>query len=113
MLPRSQRLSVPQFNVVMKTGRVTHSSFFILRAYRDNGIEGSRIAAVVPVKVAKTAVLRNRFRRKIYEAIGPLYPALLTNIHGIVFAKSDLLKAKTVDLEKDIRDLFVKGGLLK
>jgi len=116
MLPRSQRLSVEQFNVVMLKGRVTHSSFFLLRSLKVDEIGTARkthIAAVVPQKLVKKATGRNKLRRVMYEAIQPLYNSVSPGLNVILFAKSPAIDADFKILSKEVRDIFVKAGILK
>jgi ribonuclease P protein component len=94
----------------MKKGRVTHSSLFIMRHIES---PGSRFSAVVPQKVGKKAVTRNAFRRKMYEAMQKLGAMHIKGVHGIVFAKSQVLTAEDAAFIEDMKDLFVKAGLLR
>jgi ribonuclease P protein component len=110
MLPRSDRLSVEQFNTVMEKGRVINSSLFLLRTISVD--ERTRISAVVPKKVAKTATARNYLRRKMYEAIKPFISEVAKNTHTIVFAKTGAGTVEFADLAKEIKNSFVKAKLL-
>jgi len=111
MLPRSQRLSVEQFNEVIKKGRVSHSLFFYARILTVKG--KSRLSAAVPQKVSKTAVGRNKLRRIIYEAVKPIMPKVIPDTEIIIIAKDCALKANFEEIKKDIENLFVKSRLLK
>lgn len=133
MLSRSHRLSVGQFDTVMKKGASGHSPFFVVRYIKSlksstsslisspeeasipspKLISGVRVAAVASKKVASTAAVRNRIRRRIYAAVQPLMSRLSSPTHAIVFAKSDLSKAEISDLTKDLEAVFVKLGLLR
>jgi ribonuclease P protein component len=97
----------------MEKGRVSHSSFFLLRARKDDSVDHARISAVAPQKTAKTAAERNRLRRRIYEAVAPLYSGLSQNIHAIVFAKPGAAAADFETISEDIKNLFVKADVLK
>ena len=111
MLPRSQRLSVEQFATVMKEGRANHSSLFLVRALVT--ADHTRISVTISSKIAKTAVLRNRIRRKLYEAIKPLYSGVKEHIHVVVIAKAPILTMSQSDIETEIKSVFVKAGLLR
>jgi len=112
MLSRSQRLSTKQFNVVMEKGRVAHSPLFLARILPLAG-EPTRIAAVVPNKVSKTAAGRNSLRRKIYEAIRPFYPGMVSGFHLILFAKNTALNRSVAEIKADLQKFFVKAALLR
>ncbi|MEN9912667.1 MAG: Ribonuclease [Candidatus Parcubacteria bacterium] len=72
-----------------------------------------RVAAVTPQKVSKTATMRNKIRRKAYEAVRTIKASIKPGVHAAVFAKQTVLNAKQVDIAADIKDLFVKAGLLR
>ena len=95
----------------MEKGRVFHSSLFLIRVV--SGMPDTRIAAVAPQKVSKTAVVRNRIRRKTYEAVRNIKPSIIQGVHVAVFAKPSILNTKQVVIASDIKDLFVKAGLLR
>ncbi|MFA6143013.1 MAG: ribonuclease P protein component [Candidatus Omnitrophota bacterium] len=115
MLPRSQRLSVGQFGIVMEKGRVFHSTLFLIRVLKTGS--GIKVAAVAPQKAAKKAVDRNKMRRKIYEAVVPPLSKYdgksATGYHVIVFAKPAAAAAEFKDIVSDINTVFVKAGILK
>lgn len=73
----------------------------------------AKLAAVAPVKAAKTAVLRHRVRRKIYEAARPLVARLPGACTVLVFAKAAALERPVAEMRADLEALFVKAGLLR
>ena len=66
MLPQSLRLT-RSFDIVFRKGAKVSTPFFVLRAIpaRD---EKNRLAVVVSKKTEKSAVRRNRIRRRLIEA---------------------------------------------
>lgn len=111
MLPKAHRLVTADFDAVMEKGRVTHSSLFVMRHLDSR--EGSHFSAVVPQKVGKKAVIRSSMRRKMYDAMQHLKAENLKGIHAIVFAKSQAIEAEKDALLEDLKNLFVKAGLLR
>lgn len=110
MLPRSSRVTTKRFDAIMKEGRVMHSPLFILRVIKNT--EKTRVAAVVPKKIAKTAVLRNKLRRFMYDSARPVIkevgtegPSGTHNFEAIIFAKQALAELKKSDLS-EIRERF-------
>lgn len=65
-------------NYVYNRGVTVRSPFCSMKAVRGRR-ETYRVAVVVSKKVAKSAPVRNRLRRRVYEAIRLLAPQLLTN----------------------------------
>jgi ribonuclease P protein component len=111
MLPSSKRLSVALFKEVMDKGKHMHSPLFALRAIKTEGL--SRFSVSVPKKVAKTAVLRNKLRRRMYSALTPLFSEIKEGIHGVFIVKEALRKATFEEISLELRQFFGKSGLLK
>ncbi len=111
MLPSSKRLSTALFKEVITKGKHLHSPLFVLRAIKTEGL--SRFSVSVPKKVAKTAVLRNKLRRRFYSALNPLFVEIKPGIHGVFIVKETILKAHFKSLSTELREFFVKSGLLK
>jgi ribonuclease P protein component len=94
----------------MEKGRVTHSPLFLLWSLKHDGT--TRVSATVPQKVVKTAVGRNKLRRKMYDVIQPLFSVIAANTHAVVIAKKAAIDANAALLAKDMKDVFVKAGLV-
>jgi ribonuclease P protein component len=76
-------------------------------------MEDTRVAAAVPQKVTKIAAIRNKLRRKTYEGVRTFRTSIRPGTHAIVFAKPAAVNSKHADLVADVKDLFVKAGLLR
>ena len=111
MLPRPKRLSTALFKGVIGEGRSLHSPLFVIRVLKLSG--PSRFSVSVPKKIAKTAVLRNKIRRRIYSALEPLFPNIKADIHGVFIVKPTILTASFEEISKGIKDFFGKSGFLK
>ena len=62
------------FLIVQRQGRKWVSSGLILQ-YKENGLNQSRIGFTVSKKVSKSAVKRNRIKRRLREAAADILPA--------------------------------------
>ena len=85
-----------------KTIRKTKMSLI----FAENTKGFTRMAVVVSKKVARTAVERNRIRRRVYEVLRNNFdqiPAKMDYIF-VVYSK-DVLKMKSEDLEKLLGEL--------
>lgn len=114
MLPSTHRLTTSLFRDVFSTGRLIHSGFFMIKARKSAEMKGvtSRFAVSVSKKVAKTAVLRNRIRRRGYAALATLPPFTLP-IYAVCVAKSNAVDASVEELSADLHSVFVKIGCLE
>jgi ribonuclease P protein component len=123
MLKKSHRLSTKEFLEVMEKGKIYHSPLFIMRALRTQGVgnkdKGERskefgqvkISAVTPKKIANTAVLRNKTKRLIYEAVQPLITSIIPDTHMIMFAKNEAIKSEIKTMTADLKGLFSKAKI--
>lgn len=68
MLARKYRISSDQFPRVTR-GKIFMNESFRIIFFSDETLVLPRFAVIVPKKVAKTAVARNRLRRKIYALL--------------------------------------------
>ena len=76
---------------VYKNGATVHGPLFACRAIQNPKRDSYRLAVVVSKKVNKSAVARNRIRRRLYEAVRQLeadiiqpYDIVLTVFHSSV-----------------------------
>lgn len=99
---------------VYKNGQVVRSRFATLKSSTNAHRNTSRIAVVISKKVLKSAVRRNRVRRRIYEHIRINMPKMTQNYDIVVIVTSgEVLAMSTADLSAQIDQLFDQAGLYK
>lgn len=70
MIPRHNRFhGHNSLSYAYKQGRIARSAFCILKAAPNSRRQRYRVAVVVSKKVSKSAVIRNRIRRRVYAAV--------------------------------------------
>lgn len=111
MLPKPKRLSTKAFKEIIDTGKYLHTPLFLFRSVSFQG--SSKFSVSVPKKVAKTAVLRNKIRRRVYSALNKLLPEIEDGIQAILIVKPSILTISFKELSIGIKDFFGKTGLLK
>ena len=110
-LPKKNRItSESDYRLIFKDGKTVKNSFFFIK-YTSNGLNYCRWGVVVPVKVSKSSVKRNRIRRIISETIRKNYlsnqvDAVITAYPTILEKSSDEIKSQ---LEKDIKKIIVNA----
>ena len=67
----------------------------------------------MPKKVAKTAVSRNKIRRRIYSIIKSFESILISGKNVVIVMKTGSEKVHFDELNKETEKIFVKSGLLK
>lgn len=108
MLPKPQRLT-KNFAIIFQKGAKITTPFFVLRgipAWDD----ASRLAIIVSGKTEKSAVKRNRIRRRLIAAAEtagfPSFPQQRFRI--VLIGKTDVLEADYLKLVATIKEAFAK-----
>lgn len=99
---------------VYKNGQAIRSHLITIKYVKNSHRKHSRFAVVVSKKVHKSAVGRNRIRRRLYEIIRQELPQIKTP-HDIVILvfSSEVLTLPKDDLAALIQQLFESSGLYK
>lgn len=99
-------------NYVYRQGKTVHTPEVSLKTVLNQRRQTYRVAVVVSKKVNKSAVARNRIRRKFYEAVrqkandvAKPYDIVLT-----VF-NTDLVSASQAQIEAIVVKLFKQAGI--
>ncbi len=109
MLAKKQRLTTKEFNEVFKRGAVACGAFVCVRLC-PNRREFPRFACVMPGKLARKAHLRNRGRRRLYDAVEKLLEQISDqSLDAIVVAKKPLEAIEFEKLVSDIKYAFAKA----
>ena len=85
MLSRTFRIPAEKFPAVTR-GQVHTTELFRVVVCRDEHLKNPKCAVIVPTKIAKTAVARNRIRRQIYSVLADTITAL-PNSYISIFPK--------------------------
>jgi len=99
---------------VYKNGQVVRSRLATLKSASNAHRKTSRFAVVVSKKVMKSAVRRNRIRRRVYEYIRTT-SARLESPHDVVVivTSSEFLTMTLSDLAAQLEQLFTQADLYK
>jgi len=99
---------------VYKNGQAIRTHFLTLKYTANPHRKHPRFAVVVSKKVLKSAVGRNRIRRRIYEAIrlSGLDETIPSDV-VIIVSSSEILHQPAGELHESIKDLLVQAGLYK
>lgn len=99
---------------VYKNGFAVRSSALTLRYCKNTRRKSARFAVVISKKTLKSAVGRNRVRRRIYEIIRAELPKLEQNYDVVVLVfSSELRTSDYTELQRQLRQLFLDAGLYK
>lgn len=111
MLPKSNRLTKSAFKLVMDKGIAHHSPIAVLKILKTHGKHGFSVS--VSKKVSKSAVGRNKIRRRIYSIIKDYRDKIQDGISVLILMKVGSEKLSFDEITKQIESIFVKSGILK
>ena len=99
---------------VYANGKALRSQLATVKYVRNTHRTHPRFSIVVSKKVLKSAVGRNRIRRRLYEYIRPLIKEM-DDVYDIVViaTSSDIRKMPAAELKEQLDQLFSKAELFK
>jgi ribonuclease P protein component len=111
MFPKGSRVTTSQFDMVMKLGQVFHCPHFYIRVVREKGSTKSLFSVVVSKSVIKTAVGRNKIKRRCRSILHTFSKNVQFPVTVVLFAKkgAQLLSFEVTKLE--ITELLKKAKL--
>lgn len=110
MLPKATRLSTREFDLVARTGQVSFVPTLNIKHIPSDKL---KISVSTPKKTFKTAVSRNRTRRRVYAAArtvvrqSKVRPSMI-----IITVKADVSDKSGLGLADTVSNLFVRSGLI-
>lgn len=115
MLSNEYRFHGPNsLRYVYKNGQTVHSRLFKIKHVVNNQRDKPRFAVVVSKKVHKSAVGRNRIRRRLYEIIRHRLPLIHPDRDVVVMVVSgEALSLPHREMVASIEQLFGEAGLYK
>lgn len=97
---------------VYRMGRSTRSGLFSLHSYTGEKVRTSKVAIVVSRKVHKSAVKRNKIRRRLFATIRPKLEELKqpTEIVVTVYLP-EIIDLSPTELTKTVDELFKRAKI--
>ncbi len=94
-------------------GKIIRGPFCALKYVHNSRRDTYRVAVVVSRKVHKSAVVRNRIRRRIYEIVRQAAPQINAPYDIVVIVYSDQLATLPADqLHQAIHEKLEKAGII-
>ncbi len=131
MLPKKRRLTKKLLDEVMLYGKIFHSPVLSLKAIKvmvvndvvdetKKDTDKSHFSAVAAKKYFKTAVMRNKVRRRTYAALTDVISCMdrnSLNVNGNIFHCVLMLKPTILDIDQSalkqaIHEIFVKSRII-
>jgi ribonuclease P protein component len=100
------------FENIFKKGKTFKNNFLILRVL-NNGLDYSRFAFVVSLKVSKKAVVRNKIRRRLRQAVRLNFKNIKNGFDAVFMVlPGGLEKEKFSEVEESVKNLFDKAKII-
>ncbi len=97
---------------VYKNGRAARSRLMTIKTTENPRRRNPRLSVVVSKKVIKSAVARNRIRRRVYECFRQEMPLLVPNSDIVcIISSADVRGLEAGLLRADITSLLEESGL--
>lgn len=96
-------------------GTRSFSPLFSVVFYKNKDflVKESKVSVVVSKKTAKTAVVRNRLRRRFYDLFQPYLNVLNSVTTIVVYPKKEAEKAKFSVLQKEVEKALKQTKVIK
>lgn len=98
---------------LQRTGQTVRSGALNLRYAPNPRVSGYRLVVVVSRKVSKSAVVRNRIRRRLYERVRILSNSFTAAPHDLSLTAYDerVADMPAAELDAEVAKMFAKAGL--
>jgi len=111
-LPKINRLTKKKdFDKVFTGGKGVKQDFLLVKAVKNN-LPSSRFGFVVSKKVSPKAVVRNRVKRRLRDAVAGLLGELNGSFDVIVISLAGIEKREFLEIQKTVSDSFRKMGII-
>ncbi len=108
MLPKINRLTKKKdFEVVFKLGKSVKDGFLLYKTMQ-NQLPQSRFGFVVSKKISSKAVIRNKIKRRLRQAVENHFKEYKTPFDVVVIALSGIEKKEFLELEEKVAKFLNK-----
>lgn len=102
MLKKKYRVkNFKDFKEILENGSYFGVKEFYIK-FSKNNLDYSKISVVVPIKIDKRAVVRNRIKRQMSEIIRLLYKEIKPGFNIVFFCKNPILNSEQKDIKAQI-----------
>ncbi len=112
MLPKINRIKKKKdFEMIFKNSKSFKNNLFILKVIKNN-LKLNRFGFVVSQKVSKKAIVRNKVKRRLSEAIRDKMKNMEIGTDSVLIALSGIEKKEFSEIKKAINDALIRAKLI-
>jgi ribonuclease P protein component len=111
MLPQPHRLPGSRIPALLKAKPAFYAPFFILKLTPSSPELPLRIGFIVPAKIVKKAVDRNRLRRLLRQAAHPYLKSLQPGHDLLFLARKPLINQQLPTIKAAVKQIFNQAQL--
>lgn len=101
-------------NYLFRNGTTARNGRVLVRAVPNKRRETSRVAVIVGKKVAKSAVVRNRIRRRVFEVVRTNWASILPQTDfAVTILSADIAMLPFPEVEKAVLGVLRRAGVYK
>ena len=113
MLAKNNRLKKnKEFDSVFKEGKTAYGSFLGIKV-KSNSFNFNRFGVLLGTKVSKSAVIRNKYKRRIKDILKKQNPQLKVGHDGVIIVLPAIVNKDYYKLTNEIKTTFNKLKLYK
>ena len=112
MLPKINRVKKKKdFEEIFKNSKIFKSDLFIFRIAKNN-LGVNRFGFVVSQKVSKNAVVRNKVKRRLSEAVKTGLIKIKNGTDLVIIALSGIEKKEFSEIKEAVKNALIKTELI-
>ena len=112
MLQKNRRLKKELIAKILRQGRNFRGQNISLKYIADSG-QSASFAFIVPSRIAKSAVSRNKLKRRCRAIVFKFLPRINEGYSALIFLEKGSPEMKFSELEMEITKLLQKAGFFK
>ena len=112
MLPKRSRLTKRIIEENLRDARRIKTAHFLVIFGKTPEASAPQVSFSASKKVGKTAVMRNKLRRRGYSAVTPLLPSLSKNSLILVMYSSAWTNGSITEITTELESAFKKAGIM-
>ena len=113
MLPKRSRVTSETIEKHLIRARRLKTATFLVMYEVAPTVKGPQVSVTASKKVAPTAVMRNKLRRRAYTALAPLLSGLPKTAAVLVSYTACDVQTSIADLRAELQDAFLKAKLYR